>query len=84
MRAGFAQFAAFAQDAADNRGFLDQGKLTVPVLAVGGEASSGTLVETLMGFVADHVEGAVVPAAAHWLMEENPEATVTLVQRFLA
>ena len=84
MRAGFAQFAAFAQDTADNRGFLDQGKLAVPVLAIGGEASSGTLVETLMGFVADHVEGAVVPAAAHWLMEENPEATVTLVQRFLA
>ena len=84
MRAGFAQFAAFAQDAADNKGFLAQGKLTVPVLAVGGAASSGTMVETLMRCVADQVEGAVVPSAGHWLLEENLEATVTLVQRFLA
>jgi len=84
MRAGFAQFAAFAQDAANNRGFLTEGKLTVPVLAVGGEASSGAMVETLMRLVTDQVEGAVVPAAGHWLMEENPEATVTLVQHFLA
>ena len=84
MRAGFAQFAAFARDGADNRGFLAEGTLTVPVLAVGGEASSGALVETLMRLVADQVEGAVVPAAGHWLMEENPEATVTLVQHFLA
>jgi len=84
MRAGFAQFAAFAQDAADNRGFLAEGTLTVPVLAVGGEASSGAMMETLMRLVADQVEGAVVPAAGHWLMEENPEATVTLVQHFLA
>ncbi len=84
MRAAFAQFAAFAQDAADNRGFLAAGKLAVPVLAVGGEASSGALVATLLRPVADQVAGAVVPAAGHWLMEEHPAATVTLVQHFLA
>src|SRR6266403_951662 len=33
MRAGFAQFLAFSQDAADNRTFLAQGKLQMPVLA---------------------------------------------------
>jgi hypothetical protein len=31
MRAGFAQFLAFSQDAADNRTFLAQGKLQMPV-----------------------------------------------------
>ena len=39
MRAGFAQFAALAQDAKDNQVF-QQAKLSMPVLAVGGEKSS--------------------------------------------
>jgi len=40
MRAGFAQFTAFFQDAKDNKIF-EQVKLTMPVLAVGGEKSFG-------------------------------------------
>jgi pimeloyl-ACP methyl ester carboxylesterase len=42
MHAGFAQFAAFDQDAVDNRAFVAAGKLDVPVLALGGEKSFGT------------------------------------------
>jgi hypothetical protein len=41
MHAGFNQFAAFDQDAIDNKAFVAQGKLTMPVLAVGGEKSFG-------------------------------------------
>jgi pimeloyl-ACP methyl ester carboxylesterase len=41
MHAGFSQFAAFDQDAIDNKAFLAQGKLDMPVLAVGGEKSFG-------------------------------------------
>src|SRR5437868_6795087 len=37
----FAQFAAFRQDGVDNRQFLAAGKLTMPVLAIGGEKSFG-------------------------------------------
>jgi len=37
MHSGFAQFAAFDQDAIDNRAFLAKGRLKMPVLAVGGE-----------------------------------------------
>ena len=83
MRAGFAQFNAFPQDAIDNKAFVAQGKLTFPVLAVGGEASNGSMTERLMKLVADDVEGFVVPAAGHWLMEENPQATVKIVREFL-
>jgi len=36
-----------------------------------------------MQFAANNVTGAVVPASGHWLMEENPEETVRLVQQFL-
>ncbi len=45
---------------------------TIPVLAVGGEASNGAMTEGLMKLVADDVKGAVVPLAGHWLMEEKP------------
>ena len=84
MRAGFAHFNAFPQDALDNRSYLEQGKLTVPVLAVGGEKSSGERTEALMRLVAEQVEGAVVPGSGHWLMEENLESTILLVQRFFS
>ncbi len=84
MRAAFAQFAAFGQDAADNQGYLEGGKLGIPVLAVGGESSIGAGLQSLMQLVADRVEESVVPASAHWLMEENPEATVAIVQQFLS
>src|ERR1700674_531770 len=39
MHAGFNQFAAFDQDAVDNKAFVAKGKLTMPILAIGGEKS---------------------------------------------
>jgi pimeloyl-ACP methyl ester carboxylesterase len=83
MHAGFAQFAAFDQDAADNKTFLAMGKLTVPVLALGGEKSFGTTMAAVMRFAASDVEEGVVPDSGHWVMEENPKATVALVRAFL-
>jgi pimeloyl-ACP methyl ester carboxylesterase len=83
MHAGFAQFAAFDQDAIDNQAFLAAGKLTMPVLAIGGEKSFGTTMATVTEFAASNVQGAVVAGAGHWLMEEQPAATVKLVVAFL-
>lgn len=83
MRAGFAQFAAFDQDAADNKAFLAKGKLTIPVLAIGGEKSFGLGMAGVMKFAAENVQGAVVPGSGHWIMEENPAATIALVRSFL-
>jgi pimeloyl-ACP methyl ester carboxylesterase len=83
MHAGFAQFAAFDQDAIDNKAFLAQGKLSMPVLAIGGEVSFGPMMATVMRFAASDVQEAVVSQAGHWLMEEQPEATVRLVRQFL-
>ena len=84
MHAGFAQFAAFDQDAIDNQAFLAQGQLPMPVLAVGGEQSFGTMMATVMRFAARDVQEAIVPDAGHWIMEENPDATIQLVRGFLA
>jgi pimeloyl-ACP methyl ester carboxylesterase len=83
MRAGFAQFAAFDQDAIDNRNFVAAGKLEVPVLALGGEKSFGTTMAAVMRFAASNVEEGVVPDSGHWIMEENPKATIALVRVFL-
>jgi pimeloyl-ACP methyl ester carboxylesterase len=83
MHAGFAQFAAFRQDAIDNQAFLADGKLAMPVLAVGGEKSFGTTLADVMGVAASHVQGAVIPGAGHWLMEEQPDKTVAVVVAFL-
>jgi pimeloyl-ACP methyl ester carboxylesterase len=82
MRAGFAQFAAFSQDAKDNKIF-EQTKLTMPVLAVGGEKSFGSLQAVIMRHVATNVQEAVVKGSGHWLMEERPAETITLIRSFL-
>ncbi|PTQ12218.1 alpha/beta hydrolase [Sphingomonas oleivorans] len=83
MHAGFAQFAAFDRDVIDNHGFLARGKLAMPVLAVGGEKSFGTMMATVAEAAATDVTGAVIPASGHWLMEEQPAATVKTVTAFL-
>lgn len=84
MHAGFSQFAAFDQDAIDNRAALAaRGKLTMPVLALGGEKSFGDTMAVVMRAAATNVTGGVVPGSGHWIMEENPDATVRLVRAFL-
>jgi len=83
MHAGFAQFAAFDQDAIDNQAFLAGGKLTMPVLAIGGAKSFGPMMATVMRFAASDVTEGVIPDAGHWLMEEQPAATVAMVRAFL-
>jgi pimeloyl-ACP methyl ester carboxylesterase/quercetin dioxygenase-like cupin family protein len=82
MRAGFAQFTAFAQDAKDNKVF-EQTILTMPVLAVGGEKSFGPLQAVIMRHVAANVQEAVVLGSGHWLLEEKPVETVHLIRVFL-
>jgi pimeloyl-ACP methyl ester carboxylesterase len=82
MRAGFAQFTAFAQDVEDNQIF-QRTKLTMPVLAIGGEKSFGAMEAAVMRNVASDVHEAVVSGAGHWLMEESPAYTIRLIQDFL-
>jgi pimeloyl-ACP methyl ester carboxylesterase len=84
MHAGFEQFKAFDQDAADNKAFVAAGKLTMPILALGGEKSFGPTMAAVMRAAATNVTEGVVPHSGHWVMEENPAATIKLVVDFLA
>jgi pimeloyl-ACP methyl ester carboxylesterase len=83
MHAGFSQFAAFDQDAIDDQALLAHGKLTMPVLAIGGEKSFGPMMATVMRAAASNVTGAVIPGSGHWLMEEQPTATSDAIIAFL-
>jgi pimeloyl-ACP methyl ester carboxylesterase len=84
MHDAFEQFAAFSQDATDNKAFLAQGgKLKMPILALGAEKSFGDGQAVELRFVGGDVTGGIVPNSGHWIMEENPQATVKLVAEFL-
>ncbi|MBS0447607.1 MAG: alpha/beta hydrolase [Proteobacteria bacterium] len=84
MHSGFAQFAAFDQDAIDNRAYLAHDRLKMPVLALGGQKSFGGTMAVVMRAAADDVTEGIVPDSGHWIMEENPGATTRLVRGFLA
>ena len=82
MRAAFAQFRSIRKDADDNKKTLAT-KLAIPVLAIGGEKSFGKMEAVVMRNAATDVTEVVIPDAGHWLMEEQPAATIKAVRQFL-
>jgi pimeloyl-ACP methyl ester carboxylesterase len=84
MHSAFEQFAAFTQDAIDNKAFAAKEKLAMPVLAIGADKSFGTAMADALRFVAGDVTGHVIANSGHWLMEEQPAATVAAIVGFLA
>ena len=58
-------------------------KLPMPVLAIGGEKSFGATEAVVMRHAATNVTAVVIPKAGHWLMEEEPAATMTAIRTFL-
>jgi pimeloyl-ACP methyl ester carboxylesterase len=84
MHCAFEQFAAFAQDAEDNQALAAQGKLIMPILALGGDHSYKTLMADIMRFVATDVTGGVITNSGHWVMEEEPRQTTAAIVDFIA
>ena len=83
LRAGAQYYAAIFQDGQDNASLKDH-PLNMPVLAVGGASHIGPMLKQLWTPVASHLETAVIPAAGHWLAEENPKATADALGSFFA
>jgi pimeloyl-ACP methyl ester carboxylesterase len=85
MHDALAQFAAFPQDARDNQALIAaDGRLTAPVLAIGGSASYGASLAAELDPAAAQVRPLVIDGAGHWLMEERPAAVTAAVRSFLA
>jgi pimeloyl-ACP methyl ester carboxylesterase len=82
MAAGWAYFASFPQTAVEFAK-LAQTKLSIPVLSIGGAKSLGVALAAQTRLVASNVSVVVVSNAGHWLMEEQPAATMTALEQFL-
>ena len=62
-----------AQDAKDNQDILGKAKLTLPILAVGGEHGLGEFGKDNLNNVATNVTGQIINDCGHFVNEEQPE-----------
>jgi len=83
LRGSFGFYRAWDATAEQNEA-RQATKLTMPVLAVGGEKSSGDAVRAVMQKLASDVQGLVIPGAGHFLAEEAPEQVLAALTEFLA
>ena len=82
LRGSFGFYRAWWTTADQNTGRFAE-KLTVPVLAMGGEQSSGATVGAIMMAVANDVQTLVIPGAGHWVAEEAPDQITAALTTFL-
>ena len=82
MRAGWAYFVSFPKTATDFAQ-LARTKLTMPVLAIGGEKANGAALAAQGKLVATNATSVVLANTGHWLMEENPRETMEALVAFI-
>jgi len=82
MRAGWSYFVSF-QKAAQDFAELARTKLSMPVLALGGEKANGQALGEQAKLVATNATVVVLKNTGHWVMEENPGETTDALLRFL-
>jgi pimeloyl-ACP methyl ester carboxylesterase len=82
MAAGWAYFASFPKTALD---FADLARtqLTIPVISIGGDKSLGAALGAQAKLIAPDATVVVIKNAGHWIMEEQPAATMAALTRFL-
>jgi pimeloyl-ACP methyl ester carboxylesterase len=83
IHSAFNQFGAFTQDAIDNKALAANGKLTMPVLALGADHSFGAQMADDVRFVATNVTGGIITDSGHWVMEEQREQTTATIVKFI-
>lgn len=85
-RTGLAYYRALDQDVAANARWLQQHRLAMPVLAIGGGQAFGRAGESLSSLqrVATDVRGGVLQDCGHWIPEEQPERLTSELLHFLA
>lgn len=80
LRAGFQYYRAGLDEDVEEMSTCTK-KLSMPVLAWGGEAVLGA-VDTIWKTVADNVQGGVVERCGHFIAEEQPEFVVQQAREF--
>jgi pimeloyl-ACP methyl ester carboxylesterase len=82
MRAGWAYFVAFQQAAKDFAEF-SRTKLTMPVLAIGGDKATGIVLGQQTKIVANNATVFILKDTGHWVLEERPKETTDALLKFL-
>jgi len=82
MRAAWAYFVSFPKAARDFER-LAATKLTMPVLAIGGEKANGEALGRQVRLVAADAKVVVVAGSGHWVLEEKPRETLEALWGFL-
>jgi pimeloyl-ACP methyl ester carboxylesterase len=83
LRGSFEFYRAIPESSGQNEQRKGR-RLTMPVLAIGGEESSGAGVAETMKLVADDVQGVVLSGSGHWVAEQAPEQLLAALTGFLA
>jgi pimeloyl-ACP methyl ester carboxylesterase len=83
LHGSFQLYRAFGGTAAQNEERKSR-RLQMPVLAMGGAESSGSMAAETMKLVADDVETLVIPGIGHWLAEQAPDELTAALTEFLA
>jgi pimeloyl-ACP methyl ester carboxylesterase len=82
---GGAQYYRAAYESMAQVKKLNETKLSIPVLSVGGERSIGALQENFVrNFASNVTEALVLQGAGHFVAEERPAEVSSALQRFLA
>jgi pimeloyl-ACP methyl ester carboxylesterase len=82
MAAGWAYFVSFPNTAVDFAK-LARTRLRMPVISIGGDKSLGVALGAQAKLVASDVSVVVIKNAGHWIMEEQPTATMAALTQFL-
>jgi pimeloyl-ACP methyl ester carboxylesterase len=83
LRGSFGIYRAFPAIIAQNEQRKTR-RLTMPVLAIGGEQSAGEGPGKTMKLVADDVQTVVLAGSGHWVAEQAPEQLLAALTGFLA
>src|SRR5215471_1629972 len=83
LRGSFEFYRAIPTTIAQNEKRKER-RLTLPVLAIGGEESSGQSVGNTMKLAADDVQTVVLAGSGHWVAEQAPEQLLAALTAFLA
>jgi pimeloyl-ACP methyl ester carboxylesterase len=83
LHGSFQLYRAFGVTAAQNKERQTK-PLKMPVLAMGGEQSAGSMSADTMKLTAQDVQTLVVPDAGHWLAEQAPDQLVEALTAFFS
>jgi pimeloyl-ACP methyl ester carboxylesterase len=83
LRGSFEFYRAIPTSAAQNEERKNR-RLTMPVLAMGGEESGGENAANAMNAVADDVQSVVLAGSGHWVAEQAPDQLLEALTAFLA